>query len=104
MKETVGFIGLGGMGLAIATNLLKAGFGLRVAGRPAIGFGASHFSAADLYAARHTSDLEPRPEVLLSLDHGQRGLGTASCGPDTRARYRLNASSYRFSYVLGVTG
>ena len=28
MKETVGFIGLGGMGLAIAANLLKAGFGL----------------------------------------------------------------------------
>jgi 3-hydroxyisobutyrate dehydrogenase-like beta-hydroxyacid dehydrogenase len=33
MKETVGFIGLGGMGLAIATNLLKAGFGLRVYNR-----------------------------------------------------------------------
>ena len=33
MKETVGFIGLGGMGLAMATNLLKAGFGLRVYNR-----------------------------------------------------------------------
>ena len=81
-----------------------AGFGLEVLGRPAIGFSASHFTAADLYAARHTCDLEPRPEVILSLDHAQRGLGTASCGPDTRSRYRLNASSYRFSYVLGVTG
>src|SRR6266481_1831510 len=35
MKETVGFIGLGGMGLAMATNLLKAGFGLRVYNRTA---------------------------------------------------------------------
>jgi 3-hydroxyisobutyrate dehydrogenase-like beta-hydroxyacid dehydrogenase len=35
MKETVGFIGLGGMGLAVATNLLKAGFGLRVYNRTA---------------------------------------------------------------------
>jgi len=35
MKETVGFIGLGGMGLAIATNLLQAGFGLRVYNRTA---------------------------------------------------------------------
>jgi 3-hydroxyisobutyrate dehydrogenase-like beta-hydroxyacid dehydrogenase len=34
-KETVGFIGLGGMGLAMATNLLKAGFGLRVFNRTA---------------------------------------------------------------------
>src|SRR6202789_4441446 len=33
MKETVGFVGLGNMGLAIATNLLKAGFGLRVYNR-----------------------------------------------------------------------
>src|ERR1700719_4658264 len=35
MKETVGFIGLGGMGLAMATNLLKAGFRLRVYNRTA---------------------------------------------------------------------
>jgi 3-hydroxyisobutyrate dehydrogenase-like beta-hydroxyacid dehydrogenase len=35
MKETVGFIGLGGMGLAMATNLLEAGFRLRVYNRTA---------------------------------------------------------------------
>ena len=35
MKETIGFIGLGGMGLAMAANLLKAGFGLRVYNRTA---------------------------------------------------------------------
>ena len=35
MKETIGFIGLGGMGLAIASNLSKAGFGLRVYNRTA---------------------------------------------------------------------
>src|SRR5258706_2958822 len=35
MKETVGFIGLGGMALAMATNLLKAGFALLVYNRTA---------------------------------------------------------------------
>src|SRR5271169_3890732 len=35
MKETVGFISLGGMGLAMATNLVKAGFGMRVYNRSA---------------------------------------------------------------------
>jgi 3-hydroxyisobutyrate dehydrogenase-like beta-hydroxyacid dehydrogenase len=35
MKETIGFIGLGGMGLPMATNLSKAGFGLRVYNRSA---------------------------------------------------------------------
>ena len=77
-----------------------AGFGLEVRGRPTIGFGASHFTAADLTAARHTNELEPRPEVLLSLDHAQRGLGTASCGPDTGSRYRLLEPRYSFGYVL----
>jgi beta-galactosidase len=77
-----------------------AGFGLEVRGRPTIGFGASHFTAADLTAARHTNELEPRPEVLLSLDHAQRGLGTASCGPDTDARYRLLEPRYSFGYTL----
>jgi len=79
------------------------GAGLTIEGRPAIGFTASHFTAGDLYAARHTCDLEPRPEVILSLDHAQRGLGTASCGPDTHPRHRLSAPVYRFSYVLGIS-
>src|SRR5262249_38303778 len=61
---------------------------------------ASHFTATDLFAARHTSDLEPRPDVVLSLDHAQRGLGTASCGPDTAPRHRLTAPAYSFSFVL----
>jgi beta-galactosidase len=76
------------------------GVGVEVEGRPVIGFTASHFTADDLYRARHTSDLEPQPEVVLSLDHAQRGLGTASCGPDTSVRHRLTAPVYRFEYVL----
>ncbi len=76
------------------------GHGIKVSGRPLIGFSASHFTAADLTAARHTVDLEPRAEVILNLDHAQRGLGTASCGPDTDPRYRLNEPAYRFAYVI----
>jgi beta-galactosidase len=76
------------------------GNGVEVLGRPAIGFGASHFTADDLWHARHTNDLEPRAETILSLDHAQRGLGTASCGPDTAERYRLLKPAYSFAYVL----
>ena len=80
----------------------EKGFGLTVAGRPTFGFTASHFTPNDLYAARHTCDLEAREEVYLSIDHAQRGLGTASCGPDTHPRHRLTRPSYRFSYMLRV--
>lgn len=35
MSETIGFIGLGGMGSVMAANVLAAGFGLRVYNRTA---------------------------------------------------------------------
>jgi beta-galactosidase len=76
------------------------GRGIKVTGQPTIGFSASHFTAADLTAARHTIDLEPRDEVILNLDYAQRGLGTASCGPDTSSGYRIPAGTHRFSYIL----
>ena len=79
-----------------------AGAGLRVSGRPTFGFTASRFGASDLYGALHTVDLTPRSDIVLSIDHAQRGLGTASCGPDTLPRYRLTADRYRFSYTLRV--
>ena len=77
-----------------------SGAGLRVEGEPTIEFTASHFTAEELYAARHTTDLQPRPEVILNLDAGQRGLGTASCGPDTLDKYRLLEREYQFVYRL----
>jgi beta-galactosidase len=77
-----------------------AGHGLEIAGRPLIGFSAGRYTAQDLYNARHTSDLNPREEVILHLDHAQRGLGTASCGPDTHPRHRLTERRYMFAYEL----
>jgi beta-galactosidase len=76
------------------------GSGLAVVGRPHLACSASHYSAADLYLARHTYELTPRPEVFLCLDAAHRGLGTASCGPDTAERFRLRAGEYRFAYTL----
>ena len=76
------------------------GRGLEIRGVPSIGFAASHFSAGDLTAANHVNELEPRPEVVLSLDHAQRGLGTASCGPDAAERYRLRERRYSFAYSV----
>ena len=76
------------------------GRGLRVSGAPTIEFSASHFTAGDLFQARHTYELAPRPEIYLNLDTAQRGLGTASCGPDTLPEYCLLAPLYRFTYQL----
>ncbi|MGE5221115.1 MAG: glycoside hydrolase family 2 TIM barrel-domain containing protein [Omnitrophica WOR_2 bacterium] len=77
-----------------------AGHGLQVTGAPTLLFSASHFSEEDLFKARHTIDLTPRPEVMLNLDAAHRGLGTASCGPDTLDQYRLLETEYRFIYRM----
>ena len=79
-----------------------AGRGLEVRGEPTIEFSASHLTDQDFWSARHTSDVEPRPEVILNLDAAQRGLGTASCGPDTLEQYLLKERVYRFGVRLQV--
>ena len=76
------------------------GRGIKVEGSPTFEFSASHYVANDLYSARHTYELSPRSDTWLNLDHCMRGLGTASCGPDTLDQYRLLKSKYEFTYTL----
>ncbi len=63
---------------------------------------ASHFTADDLFRARHTYDLVPRKETFVNLDVGQRGLGTSSCGPDTLEKYILHPGEYHLKLVLAA--
>jgi beta-galactosidase len=60
----------------------------------------SHFTPDDLFAASHAHQLTPRPEVLVNLDVAQRGLGTASCGPDTLERYRICPGDYELVFDI----
>jgi beta-galactosidase len=76
------------------------GPGLRIEADTPFGFSASHFSADDLFRARHTVDLVRRPEVILHLDRAHRGLGTGSCGPDTLPRYKIRPGRYRLAYRM----
>jgi len=74
--------------------------GLKIKAIGPLEFSASHFTAHDLHAAFHTYDLTPRSEVVLNLDFRQRGLGTGSCGPDTRDPYKIQPGTYRWNYIL----
>jgi len=61
---------------------------------------ASHFTAQDLFKWTHTPEVVARPEVIVNLDYAQRGLGTASCGPDTLPQYQIKPGRFAFSFVL----
>ncbi|MEU4156391.1 glycoside hydrolase family 2 TIM barrel-domain containing protein [Actinoplanes sp. NPDC026670] len=60
----------------------------------------TRFTAADLDRATHHDELIPRPETVIHLDAAHRGLGTASCGPDTLPQYLLKADTYHWEWTL----
>jgi beta-galactosidase len=76
------------------------GRGFRLAlDRPAQ-ISATHFRASDLATATHDVELTPRAETIVHLDVAHRGLGTASCGPDTLPEYRIGPGLYQWSWML----
>ena len=63
-------------------------------------FSAGCYSTRQLQECRHDGELEDEGRIFLHLLLRQRGVGTASCGPDTLECYRLKAGSYRFAYRM----
>lgn len=58
--------------------------------------------AGDLTAAQHHDELVPRAGCVVHIDAAHRGLGTASCGPDTFPEYRIPPGVHRWSWTLRV--
>jgi beta-galactosidase len=61
---------------------------------------AVHHSAHDLFTASEQAELIRRSALNVHLDIAHRGVGTASCGPDTLAKYRIAPGEYTFAYVV----
>jgi len=80
MKETIGFIGLGGMGLAMATNVLKAGFGLRVYNRTAEK--ARPLLEQGAVLARSPAEAAAAGGVVVTMVSDDRAVEAVTLGPD----------------------
>ncbi|MDR1046327.1 MAG: DUF4981 domain-containing protein [Treponema sp.] len=65
---------------------------------------ASRYSPENMTDALHTCDLKDlmteKGSYLLYIDIAQRGLGTATCGPDTREEYRIRPGLYRMRLYI----
>lgn len=75
--------------------------GVTFTSKQPIAFSATHYHPMDLTNAFHTYDLTPRAETILCIDAIHRGIGTASCGPDTLDKYTIKERT--FSIDLQVT-
>ena len=62
----------------------------------------TRYRAEDLATATHHDELVPRPGCVVHLDAAHRGLGTASCGPDTSPEYLVPPGTHRWSWTLRV--
>ena len=59
-----------------------------------------HVRGADLDAALHDVELRPHAETIVHLDAAHRGVGTASCGPDTLEAYVLRPGTHHWTWTI----
>jgi len=77
---------------------------MRFVADPYFEFSTHHFSPEDLFAGRHTTDVEDawRDETIICIDLRQRGVGTGSCGPQTREPYCISPGKYELGFWIEV--
>lgn len=78
------------------------GAGLRMEGEPEFWFSARRWTSEHLDAAAHRTDLVPGSAVWVHLDHGQRGIGSQSCGPGVLPQYELRAVDAEFHVTFSA--
>lgn len=60
----------------------------------------TRYRAEDLTSVTHHDQLVPRAGCVVHIDAAHRGLGTASCGPDTFPSYLVAPGVHRWSWTL----
>ena len=58
------------------------------------------YRAIDLTTATHDVELKNSNVTVVAIDSVHRGVGTASCGPDTLAQYLIKSGKYTLAYTL----
>lgn len=63
-------------------------------------FSALHYAANDLAAKKHHVELQPRQQVICSIDAQQLGLGNSSCGPGVLEKYLVTKRQLHYRIIL----
>ncbi|AEF80165.1 glycoside hydrolase family 2 TIM barrel-domain containing protein [Leadbettera azotonutricia] len=72
-----------------------------------LNFSISRYTQENLMEALHTIDLKDvtagaKGYYTLNIDIAQRGLGTATCGPDTLEKYRVRPGLFKMRLYIGA--
>ena len=55
--------------------------------------------STDLADATHNVFVQPSGNTVITIDAAHRGVGTASCGPDTLPKYLIKPGTYKWSWT-----
>jgi beta-galactosidase len=56
--------------------------------------------AVDLADATHDVEVQPCGNVVVHIDAAHRGVGTASCGPDTLEKYLISTGTHTWQWSV----
>ena len=70
-----------------------------------VNIGCSRYSQQNVWEAMHTCDLKDLSlnadgKWFLFIDIAQRGVGTATCGPDTKEEYRIRPGVFKMKLYI----
>lgn len=77
------------------------GRGIKIQTEGNVSFSALRYTDQDLMNTQHAWELNKRPYIVLHLDAALRGIGNASCGPETLKKYQIPLKT--FDYKLRIS-
>lgn len=80
----------------------RSGAGIRIDCDAPRQVSVTHHHATTLADATHDIDVVPSGTVVIHLDAAHRGLGTASCGPDTTAKYIIPTGTHTWEWRVST--
>ena len=84
----------------VMTNAKGQGFRIETQGE--VSFSALPYTDMQLAKANHMYELRKDHYITLHIDGKYRGVGNASCGPDTMHKYKIVEDSYNFKLRLSA--
>ena len=77
-----------------------SGLGVAAYGAQSFAFNVSEYTQEELTEKAHSYELEPCGSTVLCLDYKQNGIGSQSCGPRLKEKYRFDEERFTFEMNL----
>ncbi|MBR4044619.1 MAG: beta-galactosidase, partial [Bacteroidaceae bacterium] len=89
-------------GLRELTLTNAKGQGIRIETQGEVAFSALPYNDLHLAKTNHMWELKKDAYITLHLDGKYRGVGNASCGPDTMQKYKIVEDGYNFKLRISA--